>query len=275
MLEKDPVEKSTEESKGTNSGHQDERSNEGFFSIFSGSGTPRQDKLKDEQDLKMAKLWSRVDQLASDQSRLRERLRVIEKGLTLGLIPEELKDDHKGHKIDPKMENHQNHKDTSEVELLKSPEVIEETPGKAEKGENETPTTLSQDDSEKAYQAAMAFAHEQFRAGAYGRAIVEYEGIGKKFGDKFGSGSHKFWVARCWINMKEYATARQILAEFLKDYPGSTWAPRGKLELSRVEWKLGLRETSLSRLRDIIRDHPQEDAAEMAKMELSSLDKTL
>lgn len=250
------------------------RDNKGFFSIFSDSSTPPRDRLKEEQDLKMAKLWSRVDQLSSEQNRLRERLKVIEKGLTLGLIPEELKEEQNAHKKDGVAAQGVALKESSGEEPKQSPEVIEENPEKTAKVDSSSPDQSSRD-GEKDYQSAMASAHDQFRAGSYGRAIVEYEDIGKRFGNKFGGGSHKFWVARCWINMKEYGTARQILAEFLKDYPGSTWAPRAKLELSRVEWKLGLRETSLSRLRDIIRDHPQEDAAEMAKMELSTLDKTL
>ncbi len=275
VQEPDSAQRTDGDVKDAHTNNKETRSNDGFFAIFTGSTASPQDKLKDEQDLKMAKLWSRVDQLSSEQSRLRERLKVIEKGLTLGLIPEELKEDHAGHKEDVKRLSIATQKERLESEAGPSTVVIEEDPTKGKSVEAPAVSEQAQELSEKDYQSAVAAAHEQFRAGAYGRAIVEYESIGKKFGEKFGGGSPKFWVARCWINMKEFGTARQILADFLKDYPGSTWAPRAKLELARVEWKLGLRETSLSRLRDVIRDHPQEDAAEMAKMELSTLDKTL
>jgi TolA-binding protein len=246
-----------------------------FFDIFSSGASVQNDKLQEEQDLKMAKLWSRVDDLSSEQSRLRERLKVIEKGLTLGLIPEELKEKNVAHGNVGGSHNFLKEQEKTSHEAQHAPEIVEENPERSEKKSHESGFEKDHQITENDYQKALAMAHEQFRSGAYGRAIVEYESIGKKFGESFVGGSHKFWIARCWINMKEYGTARQILAEFLKDYPGSTWAPRAKLELARVEWKLGLRETSLSRLRDVIRDHPQEDAAEMAKMELSTLDKTL
>lgn len=267
-----PVEKDVKEISAV---PKDSEKKSSFFEIFSSSPSGQNDKLKEEQDLKIAKIWSRVDELSSEQSRLRERLKVIEKGLTLGLIPEELKQNNAAHGDVGGSQYFLKHKEKAAKDAQHAPDIVEENPERSEKKVDELDLEKEQPITENDYQNALATAHEKFRSGAYGRAIVEYESIGKKFGEKFGGGSHKFWVARCWINMKEYGTARQLLAEFLKDYPGSTWAPRAKLELARVEWRLGLRETSLSRLRDVIRDHPQEDAAEMAKMELSTLDKTL
>jgi TolA-binding protein len=121
----------------------------------------------------------------------------------------------------------------------------------------------------------LAAAHDQFRAGRYGRAIVEFDEIGKVFGDRADQGMHRYWIARSWMALKEYNTARQILTDFIQEYPTGPWAPRSELELARVEWRLGLQETALKRFRDIIQKHPYEDAAEMAKMELQNLDKSL
>jgi TolA-binding protein len=249
----------------------------GSFLGFFQTNVPKKNIAKEESDLRLAKLWARVDQLSDDQGRLKEKIKVLEKGLTLGLIPEELKKDFENSKVDLKHiplkdDKNQEHK---QVKKNKEPEVIEENPvqDKSQDKKEESDVTAAND--EKKYREDMAVAHDHFRAGRYSRAIVEYDGIGKKYGDQLGDGSQKFWAARCWVNMKDYATAHQLLAEFLKDHPGSSWAPRAKLELARVEWKLGLGETALSRFRDVIRDYPQEDAAEMAKMELSNLDKTL
>src|SRR5690606_19635946 len=99
--------------------------------------------------------------------------------------------------------------------------------------------------------------------------------IAKTFGEKLEGGMPQYWIAKSWANLKEYNTARQNLVEFLKAYPSSAWAPRAKLELARVEWHLGLQETALTRFRELIQEHPYEDAAEMAKMELENLDKKL
>lgn len=207
----------------------------------------------DEQELKLARLWSRVDELEEEQIRQKERVRVLEKGLTLGLVPEELKI-----KKEP---------EPPPPPVIKAPEPVKVEP-------KPEPLAMSKEEQER-YQGALASAHDHYRAGRYGRAIVEYSDIVKIFGDKVDGGMAKYWVARCWINLKEYNTARQHLAEFLKELPTSAWAPRAKLELGRVEWKLGLSETALQRFRDVIQHHPYEDAAEMAKMELENLDKTL
>lgn len=235
----------------------------GFFSgLFGGSKKAavkpemKSPPAADENQLKIARLWARVDELEEEQIRQKERLRVIEKGLTLGLVPEELKGKKKEAPPPP-----------PPVPEVKAPEAQKVEPKPEAKG-------LSKEDADK-YQAALASAHDNFRAGRYGRAAVEYSEINKNFGDLVDGGMAKYWVARCWMSLKEYNTARQHLAEFLKEHPGSPWMPRAKLELARVEWKLGLSETALQRFRDIIQQHPYEDAAEMAKMELENLDKTL
>jgi TolA-binding protein len=121
----------------------------------------------------------------------------------------------------------------------------------------------------------LASAQDQYRAGKYGRAIVEFSDIGKNFGNKVEGGLHQYWIAKSWIGLKEYNTARQQLQDFLKDYASSPWVPRAKLDLAKVEWRLGLQETAIQRFREIIQSYPYEDAAEMAKTELSHLDKAL
>lgn len=270
----------------SNSGHEspEDDSKEGahpkekstFFGIFAGP-PPEKSKITDEDDLKIAKLWSRVEQLSVDVHRLRERLRVLEKGLTLGLIPEELKQEASGPQniVEiPRTDVDVGSKAKSTKEASVPEMVAVESAHHAALGE-QPGAHVRKAESDKDYQGALAVAHDHFRAGRYGRAIVEYDAIGKRFGDLPNAGSYRYWVALCWIHMKEYTTARQLLVEFLKDQPQSAWAPRATLELARVEWKLGLGETALSRFRDLIRDHPQEDAAEMAKMEIANLDKTL
>ncbi|MCX6130879.1 MAG: hypothetical protein NTX25_17705 [Proteobacteria bacterium] len=51
-----------------------------------------------EFELRLAKLWARVDELENHQIRQRERMKLLEKGLLLGLIPEDLKADKSDHK---------------------------------------------------------------------------------------------------------------------------------------------------------------------------------
>lgn len=223
--------------------------------------------LLSEQELKIARLWARVDEMEEEQFRQKERVRVLEKGLTLGLMPEEMQLEPKAAKTAP-----------VKVELVAPTSVASKEPLATANPEGvATPTAvgpLAPADQEL-YKTALAAAHAQFGAGRYGRAIVEYSDIGKKFGEQVEGGMYRYWIAKSWMSLKEYSTARGAFGEFLKDFPSSAWAPRAKLDLARVEWKLGLQETALQHFREIIEKHPYEDAAEMAKMELEQLDKTL
>lgn len=234
--------------------------------------------LKDEQELKMARLWSRVDELEEQSLRNKERIRVLEKGITLGLVPEELKGAHNGSKKsapanapiikEPLYDSEPTEKSAEKVTAKEHGNEPEAEPAAA------TPDGLSKEQSDQ-YQAALASAHDLYRSGRYGRAIVEYDKIGKDFAGKVEGGMHKYWIGKCWANLKEFNTARQILADFVTENASSPWLPRAKLELARVEWKLGMQDTALQRFKELIQSYPYEDAAEMAKMELENLGKTL
>lgn len=222
----------------------------------------------EDMELKQAKLWARVDALEEQASRQRERMRVIEKGLMLGLIPEELKDDakpkskavHANHDVSAKA--HSSSKDKSKAEKSPAPVAVAAA---AEKSGEVSP----------AFEERMAAAQDFFRAGRYGRAIAEYSSIGKEFKQLDRNGSHQFWIALSWLNLKEMNAAQQNFESFLTEYPGSPWAVRAHFYLARVETQMGMREKSLQRLRRIISEFPNEDVAEMAKMEISNMGKTL
>ncbi len=221
--------------------------------------------LKDEQELKIARLWARVDGLEEEQLRNKERIRVLEKGILLGLVPEELKG---GKKNAPIVKEPLYDKEPAKA----AQKAVEKKEEKAPPPPDDGGSALNKEQADQ-YQAALAGAHDLYRAGRYGRAIVEYDKIGKDF--KVDGGMYKYWIGKCWSNLKEYNTARQILVDFVTEHASSPWIPRAKLELARVEWKLGLQDTSLQRFKEIIQAYPYEDAAEMAKMELENLGKTL
>lgn len=246
--------------------------------------TEREAMAKDERDLKVAKLWARVDELEEEVLRQKERIVILERGLTLGLVPEELKYPERSKK--PKSVVVAVHPETSEkksvdvetsVPDLPAPKTEPEAPlikiTKASDGDKKGNPATPPDHEE--YELAVATAHDSFRSGRYGRAIVEYSAIGKKFGDQMDGAMHQYWIAKSWANLKEFNTARQLLAEFLKNHSDSPWAPRARLDLGRVEWQMGLRESALATFKSVIQKYPLADAAEMARMELETLDKKL
>ncbi len=235
-----------------------------------------------ELELKYAKLWTKVDDLDRLIRKQRQRIRVLEKGLLLGIIPEELK----GEGEDSDEEDSVAEASSTSPKDAKPPKadvapIVDTSSEPVLGGADETKPTQANvakaTDSGVSpdYQQKMSQAHETFRAGRYGRAIVEFAGIGKEFGDSADGGAWKFWTARCWAAMKEYQTARQHFAEFLSAHPTSPWAPRANVEMARVENALGLKETAMQRLRSVIQQHPFAESAEMAKMELKNMQQAL
>ena len=234
-----------------------------------------------ELELKYAKLWTKVDDLDRLIRKQRQRIRVLEKGLLLGIIPEELKGD--GEVDEDEAMNSPSEGSVSQSRHEKSGVApIADTSSEPALGEaqeqkptQEVSAKTDQGNSSADYQQKMSQAHESFRAGRYGRAIVEFAAIGKEFGDSADGGAWKFWTARCWAAMKEYQTARQHFGEFLSAHPSSPWALRANVEMARVENALGLKETAMQRLRSVIQQQPFAESAEMAKMELKNMQQAL
>ena len=242
------------------------------------------DELADLQ-LKVTRLLARAEELEEKFSRQQERLQIIERGLTLGIVPDELQTHSaKGSKAGA----HGVPSKATSKAPVKKPEVQaaanvqnhdeadEEADGAADqpaaKDSKEASIAVADRDE---FNKAFAAAHEDFRAGRFGKAIVGFSEVGKKFDPGLTSGVHQFWIARSWTGLKEMQTSRQLFTEFIAAYPQSPWAPRAKLELARVESALGLKETAVKRLRGVISEHPLEDVAEMAKAEIERMSKTL
>ena len=255
----------------------------------SGRSAPKASR-QDEQELKMARLWARVDELEEESMKSREHIRVLEKGMLLGLVPEELKKgEARGGKAGAKdvivkealadlapedtvagEPAPATHKKRGAAAGEKEPAAVKEAGTKSALAA----TGMSAEETES-YQAGFAAAHDYYRAGRYGLAIAEFDKLGKAYGNKIPGGVHKYWIGKSWMGLKEYNTARQIFTDFIAENGSSPWLPRAKLELGRVEWRLGLQDSAVTRFREITQTYPYEDAAEMAKMELENLGKTL
>lgn len=273
----------------------------------------------EELELKITKLSARLSELEGNLLRQRERMKLVERGLMLGILPEELKAE-RDWELDPvgssghekgkrknsskssaksaeksnaktsknsKKAKSQDEASGPELSDIKEDEYVEDqladlpetgkanpTPDDLAKSLPTGDTKLSSAELEE-YQKRFTLAHDNYRAGRYGRAIVDFTSIGKDYGAKIENAPYKFWIARSWVGLKEFQTARDLLAEYVRDFPSSPWAPRANLELSRAEFQLGFKEKAVKRLRDLIQAYPNEDATEMAKMELQNMQKAL
>jgi len=273
-----------------------------------------------ELELKNAKLWTRVDELEEQVAKQRVRIKVLERGLILGILPDELKDDgglgesrskkkpvQKSSSATKAQVPHDSNSENASAVLMQElaqlqaeeskkaaahnpedaakPKVAivsdsaaapaKEASDTAQSAENANAGSRLSPKEQEEYKKLLASAHDHYRAGRYGKAVVEFSEIGRVYGDLVEGGVHRFWVARSWSGLKEYQTARQMYGDFLKDFPGSPWAPRAKVELARIEFQMGFKEKAMQRLREVIQTHPYEDAAEMAKMELNNFQKAL
>lgn len=256
---------------------------------IAGPVTPPEPTLA-ELSLKQAKLWARVDELENMLHEQRERSDLLEQGLMLGMVPEELKRRKKGrqaprpHPEHPKVEGHPS-PPPPPATILEHPTSATPPPNAESESTTVSPpiagtptptgasTPSTQED--EAYTARLKAAQEHFDSQRYGRAIAEFSALAKDFPVRMQDGSHLYWIALSWGRLKEFETARTQFGEFIQGHPQSPWSARAKLELARIEIQSGLREKGLQRLQDVIRDHPGADAAEMAKMELKDMQKAL
>lgn len=240
-------------------------------------------------ELKLARLWTRVDELENKQIRQQEKIELLERGIMLGLVPEELKKERAA--SNGSMDNGGSRgrdERSSQNRRVPSPrrsrapaegranvQAVEEDKS-AGGGQHGTaqPQKRSQEQNEE-YKNILAKAHDLYRQGRYGRAIVQFSKLGKKFEDADRGAMHIYWIAKCWKELKEYETARKHYTDFIEQHPSSPWVPRAKFDLAKTEWQMGYQETAVSRFRTLIENHPYEDAAEMAKMELKRLEQSL
>ncbi|MDQ3231215.1 MAG: hypothetical protein M3Q07_05285, partial [Pseudobdellovibrionaceae bacterium] len=144
-----------------------------------------------DMELRLAKLWARVDDLENQQIRQKERMKLLEKGLMLGIIPEELKSDK------PSTSSKK-----PEPDLEEPPASLQATPPAAP-----VSTEKSKDIAE--YQRLLRAAQEKFNAANYGQAIVQFNEIGEKFDDGLTEGSHNYWIGLSWFYLKEMQLAEQ------------------------------------------------------------------
>lgn len=227
-----------------------------------------------EMQLKLTRMSARMAEIEEKISNHQERFRIIERGLTLGIVPEEL---HGG--VHGSLKKNHSPKAHTHVEKPADSSLVDadDTVTTEDKASDEKEKAKVEIDPEKreAFNKSFAAAHDDFRAGRFGKAIVGFSELGKQFDSELTNGVHQFWIARSWSALREFQTARRLFSEFIQSYPGSPWQPRAKLELARVESALGLRETALKRLRQIISDHPMEDVSEMAKADIGRISKSL
>lgn len=225
----------------------------------------------DEFNLKLAKLWSKVDEQETRLLRQEEKIRLLEKGLMLGIVPEELLAGKKEPLVEistlPTKPAHEAKKD---LEATDSKNTGSAKLSKLDE-EKETKPALESG----AYRELLKSAQEKFNAANYGQAIAIYQKIGENFPKETRQGQHLYWIGVSWYYLKEYQLASDALNNLTENYPEGPLTGQTRLFLARIDIKNGLRKKALERLRNIIADFSNDEVGQMARYELSRLEESL
>ncbi|MBF0440320.1 MAG: tetratricopeptide repeat protein [Oligoflexales bacterium] len=215
-------------------------------------------------ELRLSKLWVRVDELEDMTLQQKERIFILEKGLLTGLIPEEWNNKNQKEKKAKKDEKSDMGK---KPDSQKSDE--EKTPPKKEPPEN-----ISKED-EEAYGRRLAEAHSLFTSEQYGKAIASYERIGSDYPTKTTKGNHLYWIGICWFHLKDFDLSKKYLERFISEQKENPLIPKAMLYLAKGEVKAGYSEKAVKLLEAIIKQFPNDETSMMAKKEIKDIEKTL
>lgn len=219
-----------------------------------------QPSVQDEQELKVARLWARVDELEEEVFRQKERMRLLEKGLLTGIAPEALSAAEA-----PK---------SKPVPQLELPQLGEHEPQADDQATLKNANELSMAEQED-YGRRIETARGFFTSARYGKAITEYENILTTYGTKVDGGFIKYWIGRSWRQLKEYTTAEEILNEVVEKHASSPWIPRVHYELAKVYIDANNLSAAREKLKFIKNKYQYEDVSELATRELEELPKKL
>jgi TolA-binding protein len=202
-------------------------------------------------ELKIARLWTRLDELEIKVKTQAEKIKLLEKGLMLGVIPEELLEGKLNLQID------QSEAIDLQPSSPNSPPPVA-TPPKPQ--ENVPP-----------YSELLTEAQAAFDSGRYGKAIALFDRIAAVYPDHIAEGQHLYWIGLSWFQLKEYLEATQTFGKLLNQYPNSKWLPRTHYYMAKIAIEKGQLRKALEELRFVVETYPASDIAEMASLEINLL----
>lgn len=241
-----------------------------------------------ELELKLTKLWARVDELEGELIRHKEKIRLLEKGLLTGLAPVELTDPQRAKDaaaaslhgaLDPAAP-------AKDSELTKAGAVATKMPlelpgdGAPKQVELQTVTaeataaTAAVDPKQGQYQEEFAKAEKLFQEKHWGQAIAAFGAL-NVYPDALTHGHHLYWTGLSWFNLKEYQLAAKHFDEFIQKFPADSLVAKAHLHLAKGDLQMGFVEKAVNRLKNVMRDFPADEAAKMAKWEMNRIEQTL
>ena len=243
--------------------------------------TPSEVKLARKEavgdlELKMTRLWARVDELEQNVSLQEQRIFLLQKGLMTGVVPDELlqMDGRPAPRVfAPSAENKGENKAKKPKEAPVSASLaggsVEPSPPAV------SPKANLNTEQQKEYQKKLVEAQVAFDAQQYGNAIALYEKLGAEYADGVTGGSQLYWVGLCWFYLKSYDAAQRYFARFIEGYKTNPLIPRAKFHLAKTEYSAGFTEKSIGDLNKIIKEYPSDEISETARWEIKKIEEKL
>lgn len=105
----------------------------------------------------------------------------------------------------------------------------------------------------------QAFA--DYAAGRYQRAVDGFSRFLADYGDSDYAGNAQYWLAECYLAMKQYSQAATAFEQTAERYPQSAKAAEALLKLAATQRQLGETERAAETERLLRSRYPQSDAA--------------
>jgi TolA-binding protein len=214
---------------------------------------------KEQSSLQQARILARVNELETALNLQTQKIRVLEKAITLGIIPEELK---KGSRNTTFMDGDYGGEDFL-ADLSPNDSI-------KEKG-----SYRSKPATKEAFKKELSEAVSVFGKGEFGKAFILFQKADQAYGEEEKQGETLFWMGRSWFALKEYQTAKQYFQDMIRANPTSSKVGQAKLYSAQSDLKLGMMESAIEGLRDIIRDHQDSPSSGEARKLLAELKDSL
>jgi TolA-binding protein len=230
----------------------------GILATISGTFGGQDDNSKEQENLQQARILARLNELENVVNRQTQKIRVLEKAVTLGIVPEELKGGNS--------ELSQNFSEYSGDEVLSSSSKESDAKNKDSKNSQKV---------KEEFKKELGMATSLFSKGEVGKSFIIFQRLDQEYSDEVKQGETLFWMGRCWFSLNEFQTAKQYLRDMIRSNPASTRVAQAKLFIARADLRLGMTEGALEGLRDVIRDHQDTPSSNEARKLLAELKDTL
>lgn len=234
-------------------------------------------QIAEQISLAQARTVERMAEIEAELRRQRETIKLLEQGLLTGIAPDDLKKS-----SEKKSENRAHQAPSAATEVDENIDVALGVTTSSPLGEPvlDADLLVSANNSEDSdvkltnagrFESSLAKAKSKYQASDFSGALADFADLSRRHGENIQDGVLRFWLGKCYMGLKEFATAREEFEAYLARAPKSSQVAEARLELARVLIRLGLKERAQNELKKVITEFDGQESAEVAAHELGSL----